>query len=194
MSSKDFENKGKAIIFSAPSGAGKTTIVHYLLENLDSLDFSISATSREPRKVEREGKDYYYLSVEEFRKRIESGDFIEWEEVYKDQYYGTLRSEIDRIWSNGKHVVFDVDVVGGLNIKKFFGDAALAIFVKPPSIETLRKRLETRKTESEESIRKRLDKSAREMAYADSFDVVLVNDDLKTACKKARELVLEFIA
>lgn len=193
MSSKEFENKGKAIIFSAPSGAGKTTIVHYLLKNMESLDFSISATSREPRNIERDGKDYYYLSVDEFRKKIASNDFIEWEEVYKNQYYGTLRSEINRIWSLGKHVVFDVDVVGGLNLKKFFGDAALAVFVKPPSIEALKERLESRKTESQESIRKRLDKAAREMAYADSFDEVLINDELETACKRARDLVKEFI-
>ena len=193
MPSDKNTHKGKAIIFSAPSGAGKTTIVHYLLQHIPELEFSISATSRAPRKIERDGKDYYYLSVEEFKNRIEEGSFIEWEEVYKDQFYGTPKSEIERIWGAGKHVIFDVDVVGGLNLKKHFSDNALALFVMPPSIEALRERLQSRKTETEESIRKRVDKAAREMAYAKSFDQVVVNDDLQTACANAEMLVREFI-
>lgn len=194
MHSDNSQIEGKAIIFSAPSGAGKTTIVRYLLDHLgDRLEFSISATSRAPRKIEREGKDYHYLSIEDFKKKIESEEFVEWEEVYKDQYYGTLKSEINRIWEKGKHVIFDVDVVGGLNLKEHFGDRALAIFVMPPSIDTLRERLQSRQTETEESIRKRLDKSAREMAYADKFDVILLNDELNKACAQAIEMVSDFL-
>ena len=185
--------EGKLIIFSAPSGSGKTTLVHHLLSKPElKLAFSVSATSRGKRPNETHGKDYYFLSADEFRKRIDAGDFLEWEEVYTDQFYGTLRSEIDRIHSEGKYVMFDVDVVGGLNIKKQFGDDALAVFVKPPSIEELENRLRNRSTESEESLRKRVGKAAEEMEYANQFDVVLVNDDLETAKAEAEKLVSDF--
>lgn len=186
-------SQGKLIIFSAPSGAGKTTLVHHLLSKPElKLAFSVSATSREKRPNETHGKDYYFLSADAFRKRIDAGDFLEWEEVYANQFYGTLRSEIDRIHAEGKHVMFDVDVVGGLNIKKQFGDDALAVFVKPPSIEELEKRLRNRSTESEESLQKRIGKAAEEMEYANHFDVVLVNDDLETAKSEAERLVGDF--
>jgi len=194
MHSESLGQKGKAIIFSAPSGAGKTTIVHRLLQELDELEFSISATSREARNVERDGKDYYYLSVEEFKKKIANNEFVEWEEVYQNQFYGTLQAEVERIWSNGKHVIFDVDVVGGLNLKKHFTEKALSVFVKPPSIDSLKLRLQNRKTETEESIKKRLDKSAREMAYASSFDYILINDKLEVACNEAIGVVKEFLS
>lgn len=185
--------EGKLIIFSAPSGSGKTTLVHHLLSKPElKLSFSVSATSREKRPNETHGKDYYFLSADEFRSRIESNDFLEWEEVYTDQFYGTLKSEIDRVHSEGKHVMFDVDVVGGLNIKKQFGDNALAVFVKPPSIEELENRLRNRSTESEESLKKRVGKAAEEMEYANEFDVVLINDDLETAKTEAENLVTDF--
>jgi guanylate kinase len=185
---------GKAIIFSAPSGAGKTTIVHHILQQNLGLEFSISATSRPKRTVERAGKDYHYFSVEEFRKKISADEFIEWEQVYHDQYYGTLRSEVERIWNNHKHCIFDVDVEGGLNLKSHFGDRALAIFVKPPTLESLAERLRGRNTETEESLKRRLDKAGLEMAYADRFDEVLINDDLSTACKQAEHLIRKFLA
>ena len=186
-------SQGKLIIFSAPSGAGKTTLVHYLLSKPElKLAFSVSATSRAKRPNETDGKDYYFLTAEAFKARIENGDFLEWEEVYTDQFYGTLHSEIDRIHAEGKHVMFDVDVVGGLNIKKQFGNDALAVFVKPPSIEELEKRLRNRSTESEESLQKRVGKAAQEMEYANQFDVVLVNDDLETAKAEAIRLVTDF--
>lgn len=188
-------SQGKLIIFSAPSGAGKTTLVHYLLSKPElKLAFSVSATSRAKRPNETDGTDYYFLTAEAFKARIENGDFLEWEEVYTDQFYGTLRSEIDRIHAEGKHVMFDVDVVGGLNIKKQFGNDALAVFVKPPSIEELEKRLRNRSTESEESLQKRVGKAAQEMEYANQFDVVLVNDDLETAKAEAVRLVADFTA
>lgn len=192
MSSKNAA--GKCVIFSAPSGAGKTTIVRHILDNRDDLEFSISATSREPRKKEREGKDYHYLSVEEFQDRIIKGDFIEWEEVYEEQYYGTLRSEIERIWEAGKHVIFDVDVMGGLNLKKAFGDKALAVFVKPPSIETLENRLRGRETETEESIKRRMGKASQELALGPQFDIQLLNDNLETAKAEAIDLVEDFLS
>lgn len=186
--------QGKLIIFSAPSGSGKTTLVHHLLTNLElKLAFSVSATSRAKRPNETDGKDYHFLSADEFKTRIENGDFLEWEEVYPDQFYGTLRSEIDRVHAEGKTVMFDVDVVGGLNIKKQFEDRALAVFVKPPSIEELERRLRTRSTESEESLMKRVGKASKEMAYAEKFDVILVNDDLETAKREAEGLVRDFI-
>lgn len=188
-------SNGKLIIFSAPSGSGKTTLVHHLLSKPElKLAFSVSATSREKRPNETDGKDYYFLSSDEFRQRIDADDFLEWEEVYTHQFYGTLRSEIDRIHGEGKHVMFDVDVVGGLNIKKQFGDDALAVFVKPPSIEELESRLRKRSTESEESLKKRVGKAAEEMEYAKQFDVVLVNDDLETAKAEAENLVIDFTA
>jgi len=186
--------KGKLIIFSAPSGSGKTTLVHHLLSKPElKLVFSVSAASRDKRENEKNGVDYHFLGVENFRKRIEKGDFLEWEEVYKDQFYGTLRSEIDRIHLQGKHVIFDVDVVGGLNIKKEFGKNALAVFVQPPSVEELEKRLRNRSTESEKSIAKRVGKAKEELTFAGKFDMVLVNDDLETAKENAFRLVADFV-
>ena len=184
---------GKALIFSAPSGAGKTTIVRHLLEHFDDLAFSISATTRGKRPLEEHGRDYYFLSVGEFKSRIEREDFVEWEEVYDNLFYGTLKEEVNRIWSEGKVVVFDVDVVGGVNLKKYFGNQALSIFVKPPSIEALKDRLEKRQTETAESLKKRVDKAAREMTYAVDFDQVLENDKLDIALKEAEEVVNEYI-
>lgn len=187
------ESGGKCIIFSAPSGAGKTTIVRHLLSVRPDLCFSVSATSRAPRGVEQDGVDYYFLTPEIFRARIESGDFVEWEEVYTDHYYGTLRSEVERIWSEGKHVVFDVDVEGGVNLKKIFSDRALAVFVQPPSEDTLELRLRARGTESEESIIRRMAKARKELAYAPRFDQVLINDDLALARLEIERLVSKFL-
>lgn len=187
------DEQGKCVIFSAPSGAGKTTIVHYLLSQLKGLEFSVSACSREPRVNEEHGKDYHFLGLDGFRKKIAEEAFVEWEEVYTNSYYGTLKSEIERIWSHGNSVIFDVDVIGGLNLKKQFGDAALAVFVQPPSIDALEKRLRGRSTESDEKIRQRMEKAAKELSYAERFDVVLINDDLDLACKNALVLVTEFL-
>lgn len=185
--------KGKCVIFSAPSGAGKTTIVHSLLKANIGLEFSISACSRDPRQNEKDGKDYHFLGIEGFKKKIEENAFLEWEEVYTNNFYGTLRSEIERIWEHGNCVVFDVDVVGGLNLKKIFGDDALAIFVQPPSYEELEKRLRYRSTESEEKINQRMSKAKKELSSAVDFDFILVNDDLDKAIEKAKELVVNFI-
>lgn len=185
--------QGKCIIFSAPSGAGKTSIVKHLLSVRNDLEFSISACTREKRKDEIDGKDYYFLSSDEFRKKIEEDAFIEWEQVYQDQYYGTLKSEIERIWDKGKHVIFDVDVLGGLSLTKYFKEKALAIFVKAPSIEALEKRLRSRGTEDDEKIAKRLSKAAQEMDYAKWFDVELLNEDLTKACKEAGQMVEAFL-
>ena len=187
------DTSGKCIIFSAPSGAGKTTIVHHLLNANIGLAFSVSACSRNPRPNETDGKDYYFLGLEGFRKLIKEDAFIEWEEVYTDNYYGTLRSEIERIWSEGKTVIFDVDVVGGLNIKRIFGGQALAIFVQPPSYDELEKRLRLRSTESEEKINMRMAKARKELSSASEFDVILINDDLEVACSEAKRMVTEFI-
>lgn len=187
------QKSGKCVIFSAPSGAGKTTIVHRLLNEINSLSFSVSACSRVPRSNEKNGIDYYFLSIEEFKNKIEAKDFIEWEEVYKDNFYGTLRSEIERIWNNNKVVIFDVDVVGGLNLKKYFGDKALAIFVKPPSMEVLENRLRSRKTESEDKIQVRINKASIEMERAGEFDYVLLNNDLDRAVGEIKDEVLHFI-
>jgi len=188
------ENKqGKCVIFSAPSGAGKTTIVHYLLKQNIGLEFSISACSREPRSNEVNGRDYHFLGLEGFKNKIEQEAFVEWEEVYTDNFYGTLKSEIERIWSHGKTVIFDVDVIGGLNIKRIFGEQALAIFVQPPSYDELEVRLRKRSTETEEKIQQRMYKAKTELSYAPEFDVILVNDHLDSACHKAQNLTLEFI-
>jgi guanylate kinase len=186
--------QGKAIIFSAPSGAGKTTIVRHLL-NIPSLklSFSVSATSRPIRGKEENGKDYYFLSASDFMTRVKSGDFLEWEEVYTDQYYGTLKSEIHRIWESGYNVIFDVDVVGGLNLKKIFGNNALAIFVQPPSIEVLNFRLRNRSTETPEKIAMRIEKAAQEMKFANQFDYILINDKLEEALQQAEAKVSEFV-
>jgi guanylate kinase len=185
---------GKLIIFSAPSGAGKTTIVKHLLNIKDfRLEFSISACTRKRRDNEVNNKDYYFLTVDEFQAKIEDSAFIEWEEVYKNQYYGTLRSEIDRIKSNYNNVIFDIDVRGGINIKTQFGNDALAVFVMPPSIEELSKRLESRGTDSEKKILKRLEKANYEMRFVNKFDKIIINKDLDYALKKAEEIVREFL-
>ncbi|MEQ8910387.1 MAG: guanylate kinase [Vicingaceae bacterium] len=185
--------KGKCVIFSAPSGSGKTTLVRHLLEQDLGLEFSISACTRAPRGEEKDGKDYYFLSLDEFKNRIEKEDFVEWEEVYSDHFYGTLKAEIERIWKNGKTVIFDVDVVGGLNLKKYFGKQALAIFVMPPDIPTLEKRLRGRGTDEEERIQKRLSKAKQELIVADQFDHIILNDDLEVAKQEAEKLVKQFI-
>lgn len=185
--------KGKLFIFSAPSGAGKTTIVKHLLDSGLGLEFSISAASRDKRPNEEHGIDYYFLSAKEFREKIEKDDFLEWEEVYKDHYYGTLKSEVERIRNNGNHVIFDVDVVGGLNIKKYFGDEAFAVFVMPPHIDELENRLRGRLTENEETIKKRLDKAEHELSFSVNFDYQLINDNLDIAKKEAVQIVKGFI-
>lgn len=186
--------EGKLIIFSAPSGSGKTTIVNHLLKTNPKLGFSISACTREMRESkEANGKDYYFLTVEDFKKRIESNEFVEWEEVYPNRFYGTLRTEVHRIWKMGKHVIFDVDVKGGINLKKQFGDKALAVFVRVKSIDELEKRLKSRNTDTEESIRTRMEKMRYEFTFQDQFDVILENDVLETTLKEAEELVNNFI-
>jgi len=184
---------GKAILFSAPSGCGKTTIIRELMQWFDCFDFSISATSRKPRGQEQDGRDYYFLSHDEFVRRVEAGDFLEWEEVYQGTCYGTLKSEIERIWNSGHVIVFDVDVNGGRNIKRYFGDQALSIFVMPPSIEVLEQRLRSRGTDSEEAIVKRLARSAEELKQAPQFDVTIVNDDLQRAVAEARTTIERFL-
>lgn len=186
--------KGKLLVFSAPSGSGKTTIVRYLLSQKElNLDFSISATSRPKRGNEVDGQDYYFLSAEAFQQKIAEGAFVEYEEVYKDNFYGTLKSELERIWSSGKHVIFDIDVVGGLSIKQQFPDRTLAVFVSPPSVEELERRLRNRQTESEEKIAMRLAKATRELEAAKDFDVVLKNYDLEYAKTDAYRLVSDFL-
>ncbi len=185
--------KGKVIIMSAPSGAGKTSIVKHVLDYLPELRFSTSATTRAMREGEVNGRDYHFLSVEDFRKGIEHDDFLEWEEVYRNQFYGTLKSEIQRIWDEGKTVIFDVDVKGGLNIKKYFGDNALAIFVKPPTVEELENRLRKRGTETEESLRKRVAKAEYELTFAPRFDRVILNDNLDDARAETLQTIREFL-
>lgn len=184
---------GKLIIFSAPSGAGKTTIVRHLLGKIDSLSFSISATTRPSRGDEVNGKDYYFISKEEFLHRIAKKEFVEFEEVYSGTFYGTLRSEIERIWNNGKHVIFDIDVEGGLHLKRKYGEDALAIFVNPPSLDVLEERLRGRGTDSEEKLKERVVKAERELNYKIQFDFILQNHDLETACNDAENLVADFI-
>lgn len=183
----------KCIIFSAPSGAGKTTIVHHLLNQNLPLEFSVSACSRPPRGKEKDGIDYHFLGVEGFKEKIKENAFVEWEEVYPDHFYGTLKSEVERIWNKGKAVVFDVDVIGGINLKKRFGEDAFAVFVQAPSIEELKKRLEERSTESKDKIQLRINKASKELQYANQFDFVLVNDNLEKACEKAEEAVNQFL-
>lgn len=184
---------GKAILFSAPSGCGKTTIIKELMQYFDCFDFSISATSRKPRGEEVDGRDYYFLSHDDFKARVDKGDFLEWEEVYQGTCYGTLKSEVERIWNNGKVIVFDVDVNGGKNIKRYFGSDALSVFVMPPSIEVLEQRLRSRGTDSEEAIVKRLGRSAEELKQAPYFDVTIVNDDLQRAVNEAKQIIEKFI-
>jgi len=184
---------GKLLIFSAPSGAGKTTIVKHLLSKYKTLEFSVSACSRAPRNGEVNGVDYHFLSVEDFRKRIANDEFVEWEEVYPGSYYGTLWSEVHRIWQKGNHVMFDVDVKGGVNLKKKFPSNSLAVFVMPPSIDELRLRLEKRGTETLDSIDVRVGKAKEEMEYANQFDVIIVNKQVETAFYEAEKAVESFI-
>lgn len=185
---------GKALIFSAPSGSGKTTLVKHLLStNPNDLGFSISASTRDKRgRIEQHGKDYYFLTPEDFKQKIDTDEFIEWEEVYEGNFYGTLKSEIERLWSEGKDVIFDVDVKGGLSLKKYFGDKALAIFVKVPSLEVLKERLKDRGTESAESLSRRLFKAQFEMSFQDKFDVILVNETLEKSLAEAQQLYDDF--
>jgi guanylate kinase len=184
----------KVLIFSAPSGSGKSTIVNHILGIYkDKMEFSISATSRAPRGTEQNGKEYFFVSPEEFKKKIANGEFVEYEEVYKDHYYGTLKSEVQRIWDAGHVIIFDVDVKGGVNLKKYFGDKALSIFIKAPSIDVLKERLEKRGTDSPEAIAERVAKAAEELTYAPKFDYVLVNDDLETAFAEAEKVVEDFL-
>jgi guanylate kinase len=183
----------KAILFCGPSGSGKTTIVHHLLKTNPKLSFSVSATTRHKRLTETDGVDYYFLTPDEFRQRIKNHEFLEWEEVYKDRFYGTLQSEIERIWKHGKVVIFDVDVEGGLNIKKRLQKNILTVFVQPPSLEELHRRLSLRKTETPESLQARIEKSDDEMKYAKRFDVVLTNDNLETSQKEAERVVKNFL-
>ena len=191
---KENKKKGKLIVFSAPSGSGKTTIVRHLL-GIDelNLEFSISATSREKRGEEIDGKDYYFLSAKAFKNKIKTDAFLEWEEVYRDNFYGTLKTEVERIWEKGKNVIFDIDVSGGLRIKRKFPEETLALFVKPPSIDELKIRLKKRKTESEDKINMRVAKASAELATAPLFDSIIVNDDLEKALAEAEEKVSTFI-
>lgn len=185
--------EGKLIIFSAPSGAGKTTIVQYLLSIFPEISFSISCTTRPKRENEVDGKDYYFLTEEQFHEKIKNNEFIEYEEVYKGRYYGTLHSEIERLWNQGKHVIFDIDVRGGLNLKKQFKDRALAIFIAPPSLKDLEERLKNRNTENLESLLTRIQKADEELSFAKDFDAVIINDNLEKAQNKAKTLVKNFL-
>lgn len=184
---------GKLLIFSAPSGSGKSTIINYLLQKNLNLQFSISATSRPPRGSEKNGVEYYFLSPDDFRKKIDNDEFLEYEEVYKDRYYGTLKTEVDRIINNGGNVIFDIDVVGGCNVKKHFGNKALSIFVEPPSIEELEIRLKKRGTDTLDTIKDRIEKAEHELTYANKFDVVIRNEDLETAQKEVLQKVTQFL-
>lgn len=191
---QDLNNNGKAIIVSAPSGAGKTTIVKHLLENPLQLEFSVSACSRGMRTGETNGVDYFFLSPEEFRQKIAAGDFVEWQEVYPGSYYGTLKSELERIWNSGHHVIFDVDVFGGINLKKIFGDRALSVFIAPPSIAVLEERLTNRAMDNERSIQQRLSKAKLELEQQSAFDVVIVNDNLQKAYSETVDIIKSFLA
>ena len=181
------------MIFSAPSGSGKTTLLNHVMANIPEMAFSVSATTRPPRGEEVHGREYFFLSMEEFQQRVENGEFLEWEEVYPGRCYGTLLAVVEQMQEEGKHVAFDVDVCGGVNIKEHYGDKALSVFIQAPSVEELRRRLVLRGTDSEEDIEKRVAKAAEEMTYADKFDYVLVNDDLETALKEAEEVVDKFL-
>lgn len=186
--------KGKLFVFSAPSGSGKTTIVRHLLQQEKfNLEFSISATSREPRGTEKDGEDYYFIDLKDFKKKIKNDEFLEWEEVYRDNFYGTLKTEVERIWAQKKHVIFDIDVAGGLRIKKKFPEETLSVFVKPPSIDELKIRLKKRKTESEDKINMRIAKASVELATAPQFDKIIKNYILEDALKEADELVGNFL-
>jgi guanylate kinase len=185
--------EGKLVIISAPSGAGKTTIVKHLLDSGLNLSFSVSATTRALRGDEIDGKDYFFISVPDFKKRIENGAFVEWQEVYKDLFYGTLKSEMERIWDGGKHVLFDVDVLGGINLKKIFGNRAIAIFIMPPSVEELENRLIKRATESHEKVKMRVEKAREELNLAGQFDIVVVNHQLDKAKEEAQSIVSSFL-
>lgn len=186
--------QGRLIIVSAPSGAGKTSIVKYVLDNIPQLAFSISATSRSKRKNEQNGKDYYFLTADDFKRKLANDEFLEWQEVYPNQFYGTLKSEVERLWNEGKHVIFDVDVLGGLNIKKAFGKQALAVFIQPPTVEALRERLSGRGTENPESLKKRLDKAEYELSFAPQFDTIIINDVLASAQKEAVQKISDFLS
>jgi guanylate kinase len=187
--------KGKLFVFSAPSGSGKTTIVRHLLkQERFNLEFSISATSRDPRGFEKNGEDYYFIDLKDFKNKIKGDDFLEWEEVYRDNFYGTLKSEVARIWALKKHVIFDIDVVGGLRIKKKYPKETLSVFVKPPSVDELKIRLKKRKTESEEKINMRIAKASVELATAPQFDKIIKNYDLEVALKEAEDLISDFLA
>lgn len=191
---KPIMNSKKVLIFSAPSGSGKSTVVHHILGLHPEIEFSVSATSRPPRGEEKDGVDYWYLSAEEFRRRIAADEFVEYEQVYEGRFYGTLKSEVERIWAKGHVIIFDVDVKGGVNLKKYFGDKALSVFIQAPSVEVLKQRLIDRKTDSAEAIEERVAKAAEEMTYAPKFDYVLVNDDLATALAEAEKVVDEFLS
>jgi len=186
--------QGKLIIFSAPSGSGKTTLVHYLLQHPElNLAFSVSAASRKKRPNEKNGIDYYFISPDTFKQKIKNGEFVEWEEVYKNNFYGTLKTEVARLLNEGKNVIFDIDVKGGLNLKKQYPDNSLAIFVQPPSVSELKKRLQSRQTETPEKIQMRIEKANEEMQYAKDFDVIIINDDLEKAKNDAYKIVKSFI-
>lgn len=191
---KNITSKNKVLIFSAPSGSGKSTIVNHILSLHPEIEFSISATSRPPRGQEKDGVEYYFLSVEDFRSRIEADKFVEYEQVYEGRYYGTLKSEVQRIWDKGHVIIFDVDVKGGVNLKKYFGDKALSVFIQAPSVEELHRRLIARGTDTPEAIAERVAKAAEEMTYAPKFDVVLINDNLDKAYAEAEKMVDDFLA
>ena len=185
--------EGKVIIFSAPSGAGKTTVVKHILSLYSEMEFSVSACSRPKRPNEMDGKDYFFITAEEFRVKIEKGEFLEWEEVYENCFYGTLRSELSRIWKSVHVVVFDVDVKGGINLKRIFGDNAMSVFISPPDLETLEQRLRNRSTDSEESLQKRLNKAGWEMQFSSQFDKIIVNNELSKTYQEAEQIVKEWI-
>jgi guanylate kinase len=185
--------EGKLVIISAPSGAGKTTIVNHLLSKNLGLEFSVSATTRAPRGTEKNGKEYYFISPDEFRDKIRKNEFVEWQEVYRDQYYGTLKSEIERIWADNRHVIFDVDVKGGVNLKKIFGNQAISVFIMPPSVKELEKRLLARATDDHSKIKIRVDKAIEEMKLAINFDHIAINDNLERAQNEVYEMVKSFL-